>query len=48
MVDEEVLIWRCPLCGKLIKSLYRAQLEYNKYAHLKSHAIKGEVSLDDL
>ncbi|MEM4846906.1 MAG: hypothetical protein QW794_04015 [Thermosphaera sp.] len=39
-MSEEVLVWECPYCGKVIKSLYKRQLEYNKQCHLMTHEVQ--------
>jgi len=33
---EELIKKACPICGKIIKSLYEKQLDYNFKAHLIS------------
>jgi len=39
-MNETILEWKCPQCGKTIKSLYKKQFEYNKKVHNLSHEEK--------
>lgn len=34
---SKVLSWTCPVCGKVITSLFERQLNQNQKAHLDSH-----------
>lgn len=40
-MKETIITWKCPKCGKVIKSMYKGQLEYNKEAHILSHKMRG-------
>ena len=34
----KVLEWTCPRCGRKLRSLYPAQLDFNSRAHLLTHS----------
>lgn len=34
---SEVLEWKCPDCGKVIRSFYQGQFEHNKHEHTARH-----------
>ncbi len=38
--SEKILVYKCPDCGKEIKSLYPKQLEFLKGQHQLSHKLK--------
>jgi predicted RNA-binding Zn-ribbon protein involved in translation (DUF1610 family) len=31
--DEKAISWTCPKCGKVIRSLYPSQLDFNRKVH---------------
>lgn len=41
--NNEILIWKCKKCGKVIKSLYQNQLDVNINSHEVAHKIIDEV-----
>jgi len=42
MLNDKVLKWKCPDCGKLLMALYERQLENQKSVHILN--CKREVS----
>ena len=40
---DEVLKWKCPLCGKELKSLYKKQFEWLVEQHKLKHKKENEV-----
>ena len=42
-----ILKWTCPVCGKEIKSLYQAQLDSNKAAHILTHDPKTSIEVGE-
>ena len=40
---KELLSWTCPVCGKLITSLYEGQLKQNKKQHELTHEEKEKA-----
>ena len=34
---KELLIWTCPVCGKVLTSLYQKQLDNNRAVHSLTH-----------
>ena len=42
MSESKVFSWTCSKCGVTIRSLYPAQLEQNKEAHLRKHEKREE------
>ena len=40
---KELLSWTCPVCGKVITSLYEGQLKQNRKAHELTHEEKTEA-----
>jgi hypothetical protein len=37
MAKNKIIIWECPECGKIIASMYEAQLEQQKTMHKYTH-----------
>ena len=37
---DKIFEWKCPECGKIIKSIYPNQFRYNKEQHMRSHKKK--------
>lgn len=45
---DKILKWVCPDCGKVIVTIYEAQLNYNRDAHILTHKSKKETEEKDL
>ena len=35
--QRTVFIWKCPICKKELRSLFKKQLQSNAESHLKAH-----------
>jgi len=42
----DVYIWKCKICGKLLRDLNKIQLEHEIMMHKKKHEVK-EVETED-
>jgi hypothetical protein len=40
MMGFEMYRWQCPICKKILVSMYRSQLEANAVNHLMTHRVK--------
>ena len=36
-MKKEILEWQCPVCSKVINSLYPRQLDANSKDHMRTH-----------
>lgn len=42
IVKDDVFIWECPVCGFVVKSLFKNQVMNNARAHMRRHEELGE------
>lgn len=37
VVKDDVFMWECPICGFVVKSLFKNQVLNNARAHMRKH-----------